>query len=221
VGGTDNGDGSLTEPGPTTDTDDKWPSPDFTVGQHMHVHAIGVISLLTAQFERSMDSFHAYHWRDQKAPDDLIDLYYYSLNEEKRLDAIRAAFDKFERDPAVTRTVENLILYFKWCRDARNNLLHAEHYPASFGGNPAFLYLIKRTGRQSSRPGYMRLSLDNLRAIAAKIRAGIMQSARINIYLRIRGLPLEKIDRQLRAYAGEPLPASMKIPKPLRLSATP
>jgi hypothetical protein len=170
---TDNGGDSLTERGPpTTDDDDKWPSPEFTVGQHNHVHAIGVISLLTAQFERSIDSFHAHHWRDQNAPDDLIDLYYHSLNEERRLEAIRAAFDKFERDPAVRRTLENLVLYFKWCRDARNNLLHAEHYPASLGGNPAFLYLIKRTGRQSSKSSYMKLSLDNLRATQAESELG-------------------------------------------------
>ena len=211
----------MTDPKGRTDNDDNWPTPEFTVGQQKHVHAIGVISLLTAQFERSIDSFHAYHWRDQKAPDDLIDLYYYSLNEEKRLEAIRAAFEKFESDPAVRRAIENLVLYFKWCRDARNNLLHAEHYPASFGGNPAFLYLIKRTGKQSSKSGYMKLSLGTLRSIAGKIRAGIVQSAKINIYLRTRGLPPAKIDRQLRAYASDPLPAPMKVPKPLRLSAMP
>jgi hypothetical protein len=212
----------VTKPeGATTDTDDNWPSPEFAVGQHKHVHAIGVISLLTAQFERSVDGFHAHHWRDQNAPDDLIDLYYYSLNEEKRLEAIRAAFNKFERDPAVRQAIENLVLYFKWCRDARNNLLHAEHYPASFGGNPAILYLIKRAGKQSSKSGYMKLSLDSLRSIASKIRAGIVQSASINIYLRTRGLPSAKIDRQLRPYANEPLPTPMTIPKPLRLSATP
>lgn len=35
---------------------DDWPAPEYNVGQHDHVHAIGVISLLTAQFERSVDS---------------------------------------------------------------------------------------------------------------------------------------------------------------------
>jgi len=205
----------------TTDTDDNWPSPEYEVGQHNHVHAIGVISLLTAQFERSIDGFHAHHWRDQNAPYDLIDLYYYSLNEEKRLEAIRIAFERFERDPAVREAIENLVAYFKWCRDARNNLLHAEHYPASFGGDPAFLYLIKRTGKQSSKSGYMKLSLAYLRSIAGKMRAGIIQSARISIYLRTRGFPREKIDRQLQAYASDPLPAPMKVPKPLRLTLTP
>jgi hypothetical protein len=211
----------LTERDNKINPEDSWPAPEYGVGQHQHVHAIGVISLLTAQFERSIDSFHAYHWRDQNAPDDLIDLHYYSLNEEKRLEAIRTAFEKFERDPAVRQAIENLVLYFKWCRDARNNLLHAEHYPASFGGDPAFLYLIKRTGKQSSKSGYMKLSLAYLRSIADKIRTGIVQSARISIYLRTRGLPIEKIDRQLQAYAIDPLPASIKVPKPLRLTSTP
>jgi hypothetical protein len=178
------------------DADDTWPQPDFAVGHRDHVHAIGVISLLTAQFERSIDSFHAHHWHLQNAPDELIDLYFYSLNEEKRLEAIRTAFEKFEQDPAVREAIENLIQYFKWCRDARNNLLHAEHYPASFGGDPALLYLMKRTSKSSTTSGYMKLSLEYLRSIAGKIRAGIVQSAKISIYLRIRGLPPEEIERE-------------------------
>src|SRR5262249_3850326 len=160
----------------------------------------------------SVDSFHAHHWRDQNAPDDLIDLYYYSLNEEKRLEAIRSSFDKFEPDPGVKEAIRNLLQYFQWCRDARNKLLHAERYPAAFGGDPPFLYLIKRTGKQSSTSGYIKLSLDHLRSIAGKLRAGIVQSAKMHIYLRTRGLPLEKVDRQLRAYASDPLPAPLKVP---------
>lgn len=211
----------MTDAEDETNPPDSWPAPEYGVGQHQHVHAIGVISLLTAQFERSVDSFHAHHWREQNAPDDLIDLYYYSLNEEKRLEAIRAAFEQFEADPAVKEAIKNLVLYFHWCRDARNKLLHAEPYPSSLGGDPQLLYLIKRIDKRSRQSGYMKLSVAYLRSIAGKIRVGIVQSARISIYLRTRGLPLEKIDKQLRAYAGEPLPEPLSVPQPLRLNLKP
>jgi hypothetical protein len=211
----------LTNAEDETNPQDSWPASEYGVGQHQHVHAIGVISLLTAQFERSVDSFHAYHWREQNAPDDLIDLYYYNLNEEKRLEAIRTAFEQFEADPAVKDAINNLVRYFHWCRDARNKLLHAEPYPPSPGGDPQLLYLIKRIDKRSRQSGYMKLSVAYLRSIAGKIRAGIVQSARISIYLRTRGLPLQKIDRQLRAYAGEPLPEPLSVPRPLRLTLKP
>jgi hypothetical protein len=201
--------------------EDRWPLPTYSVGQHYHVHALGVVSLLLAQFERSIDSLHAFHWRKQKAPEELIDLYYYSLNEEQRVVAIDKAFQTYEQDPAVKQAIKDLLAYFHWCRDTRNKLLHAELYPASFGGNPDFLYLIKRLDKRSPRSGYMKLTLEYLRSIADKVRAGIVQSATINIYLRVRGQPLEKIDRGLRQYASEPLPRSLPVPPPLRLTDRP
>lgn len=117
--------------------------------------------------------------------------------------------------------MKNLLQYFHWCRDARNKLVHAEYYPASFGGNPALLYLIKRVDKRSQQSGYMKLSVGYLRTIADQIRAGIVQSARIGIYLRIRGVSPEKVDRQLRQYAGEPLPKLLIVPTPLRLTLKP
>jgi hypothetical protein len=205
----------------TDDPEDNWPLPDYSVGQHYHVHALGVISLLVAQFGRSIDSLHAFHWREQKAPEELIDLYYYSLNEEQRVAAIDRAFQTYEQDPAVKQAIKDLLAYFHWCRDARNKLLHAEQYPAAFGGNPKFLYLIKRMDKRSRRSGYMKLTLEYLRSIADTVRAGIVQSATIDIYLRLRGLPLQKIDRSLRQYASEPLPQSLPVPPPLRLTDRP
>ena len=204
-----------------SDPGDNWPAPDYSVGQHDHVHALGVISLLVAQLERSIDDLHAFHWREQKAPEELINLYYYSLNEEQRVAAIDKAFQTYEQDPAVKQAVKDLLAYFHWCRDTRNKLLHAEQYPASFGGNPAFLYLIKRMNKRSRTSGYMKLTLEYLRSIADKVRAGIVQSATISIYLRLRGQPLEKIDRSLRLYASEPLPQSLPVPPPLRLTDRP
>jgi hypothetical protein len=91
-----------------------------------------------------------------------------SLNEEKRLEAIRTAFEQFEADPAVKDAINNLVRHFHWCRDARNKLLHAEPYPPSLGSDPQLLYLIKRIDKRSRQSGYMKLSVDYLRSIAGK-----------------------------------------------------
>jgi hypothetical protein len=63
-------------------------------------------------------SKHPHCGRNQNAPEDLIDLYYYSLIEEKRLEAIRTAFEKFEPDAAVKEAMQNLLLHLHWCRAA-------------------------------------------------------------------------------------------------------
>ena len=51
-------------------------------------------------------------------------------------------------DAYVITVIGNLIQYFEWCCDARNKLLHAEHYPASFGKQDT-LYLAKRKKQEN------------------------------------------------------------------------
>jgi hypothetical protein len=67
----------------------------------------------------------------------------------------------------------------------------------------------------------MKLSVANLRAIADQIRAGIVQSARIRIYLRTRDLAPDNVDPRLQDYAVDPLPEPLTVPKPMRLTPKP
>jgi len=198
-----------------------WPLPKFWVGQHDHLHALGVIAVTVAQFERSIDSLYYFHPHKQNLPAELAKLYYYSLDEEKRLKAIISVFKAFEMDQSVVTAVENLLQYFRWCRNARNQLLHAESYPPGFGGEPDFLYLTKRQSKQSAESGYMKLSLKELRTIAERVREGIVQSGTIHIHLRVRGQPLEKVEQSLRVFAREPLPQELEVPPPLKLTDAP
>jgi hypothetical protein len=90
-----------------------------------------------------------------------------------------------------------------------------------FGGKADTLYLTKRLSRQSSKSGHMAFKLDELRSIATKMRAGVVQSATIHIHLRVRDVPLDRIENSLRAYKNESLAPPLNIPPPLVLTLTP
>jgi hypothetical protein len=203
------------------DSEDTWPLPKYNPGAHKHLHALGVIAITFAAFERSIDSLYDFHPRQQKLPDELVSLYYFSLNEEKRINAVREIFSAYEKDSSVKAAVSNVLDYFKWCRHTRNQLLHSEHYPALFGGDPDTLYLTKRIGKQSPKSGYMAFHLSRLRSIADKIRVGVVQCGEIHIYLRVRDVPADSLPVSLRIYKHEPLPQTLRIPRLLKLSPRP
>ena len=195
-----------------------WPS--YNVGDRDHLHAVGVISLNYAAFARGMDDLYTCHPAIRGLPRDLIDVYYFSLSEERRLAAIELAFSK-GADPKIQALVKNLIEYFNWARDARNTLLHAEQYPALFGGRSDTLYLTKRNGKENRKSVYVTLSLKHLRDIADKMQAGVQQGARVRIFLRVQGVPVEKLPVSLRMFAPESLPEKLRVPKRLKISLTP
>jgi hypothetical protein len=211
----------LTDELETTDPNDNWPMPKYNAGSHYHIHALGVIAITYAQFQRSIDYLYAFHPREQKVPDELSDLYYFNLSEDHRIQATRVMFAKYEKDNDVKIAIENLLKYFQWCKHTRDQILHAEQYPAMFGGKPDTLYLTKRISKKSPKSGHMSFKLEELRSIADMMRAGVVQSAEIHIHLRVRDVPEKKIEPSLRAYKKKPLSPPLTIPAPLVLSATP
>jgi hypothetical protein len=211
-----NGELSMTEP------EDTWPLPKYNPGStHRHLHAMGVIAIGYSAFQRGMDELYEFHPVKQNVPSKLIALYYFSLNEDKRLSALEAVFEAYEKDPEVIKCVKNLARYFRWCKDCRDQLLHSEHYPAMFGGTADTLHLTKRVGKTEPKQGYMALSLVELRTIADKIEEGKQQCASVRIYLRVRGTPIRDLPISLRVYGDEPLPGLVRIPRPLKLSSIP
>ena len=163
--------------------DAPWPLPKHNPGPTDHLHAIGVISVTFANFQASVEGLYQTAAAERNIPRPLIHFFYQSLNEEKRIIAIRTIFTECETDPSVTSAVENLLEFFNWSRHCRNNILHAERYPPSIGANPDLLHLVKR-GAKSSGFSYMKFSVERLRLKADKIREGVVQSAEIQLYLR-------------------------------------
>jgi hypothetical protein len=204
-----------------TESQDTWPLPSYNPGQPKHLHAVGVIAVVFAQLERSVESFyHAEAWR-KKMPNELTNLYFYSLNEEKRIDAIRQIYTGYKKHPEILALIGNLLDYFNWCRDCRNHILHSENYPAAFGGKSETLYLTKRIGKQNPRPGYIQFTLPRLRSIADKMRTAVVQSATIEIRLRYLGVPHSEIRQPYLDIVREPLPQTLCVPRNLRLTPRP
>ena len=204
-----------------TETEDQWPLPKYNPGSHSHLHALGVIAVTYAGFQRSIDELYAFHPHRQKLPEQLISLYYLSLNEERRLVAIRDIFEEYEKDDLVKAAIQNVLNYFLWCKRARDQILHAERYPAMFGGKSDTLYLTKRLNKLSPKSGHMAFNLDELRSIADKMRAGTVQSATIHIHLRVRDIPIDQLQVSLRIYKNDPLPPPLIVPPALVLSELP
>jgi hypothetical protein len=203
------------------ESEDTWPSPHYNPGSSKHVHALGVISVCYCAFERGVDGLFELPLIKQNPPKKLIDTYYFGLSEEKRISAIRDVFNDYEQDKAVIAAVDNLLEYFQWCRDVRNKLLHAEHYPPLFGGDSETLHLTKREGKRDPKQVYVVLGLQRLRTLADKVQAGRVQCAKIRIYLRARGKHVHEFDHGLMAYMHESLPEKLTVPRPLRLLQRP
>src|SRR6266446_8933029 len=121
---------------------DNWPLPNFDAGDAKHLHAVGVISLTFVQFERGIEDLFLHHPAQSQMPADLVQRYYYSLNEEQRIKTTRRFYQDYEADPLVRDAAENVLDFFNWAHDARNKILHSERYPVGFGGRADTFYLI-------------------------------------------------------------------------------
>ena len=195
---------------------DTWPLPDYDNGPPKHVHAIGVIALAYATLQSAMDRLFL-----NRAKSEWAEKYYYLLNEEKRSDAIKEVFKN--DGPGVVDAVGNvgnIVTYFDWCRACRNILLHAESYPSDgvpFPGDA--LALIKRLKKKgATEPGYTALTLQELRDVADRMRDGIVQCAKIDLFVHYRDRP-EALPDKYREHARS-LPLKLAIPKPIALAAS-
>lgn len=193
--------------------EDNWPSPTFHPGPKQHLHALGVIAITFARFEA-----HLYALCPSVAKRLNIEFdskEFLKLNNKLKIKKIRAFFDEHEKRDDVNTSINNLLDYFDWCQHCRDQLLHAERYPATFAKGDV-LYLTKRVDTISAKSAHVDLTLDEIRDIAMKIRAGVVQCAHLSLYLRYGGVPREKIDPKYLPCA-EQLPTKLDIPKRLKL----
>jgi len=199
--------------------DDVWPATEFNPGRERHLHAIGLFSLLFVQFQGSLEYLYLTSLAKRGIPRKLAVFFYKNLTEEKRTEAIKLIFytQELGYDIQVVEAIDNLIEFFKWSSNCRNNILHAEQYPASFGSKKDMLYLTKKTKDRDSI--YMKFGLEQLRSIADRTREGVRQAAAISLHLRYRGTDPKDIPNPYKAF--QILPPLLKIPKHLKPSKTP
>ena len=103
-----------------SDSEESWPLPNYDPGKPKHLHAVGVISMNYNAFERTLYSLYRLHLDRKKIPLRLGELYYFTLNEQSRLAAIRAVFDEYERNEKVREVAESSLKFFDWCSNVRN-----------------------------------------------------------------------------------------------------
>jgi hypothetical protein len=200
---------------------DKWPDPQYHVGPAKHLHALGVISMVFNALERGMADLYRHHMSIQKFPVELVDLYYFGLDEQRRLRALKTVFKKYEKDFEVRQLVENFIDYFDWCWQSRNQLLHSEFYPSIFRQDEERLHVSKRKSKREPTIDYFWLDLSELRIIADKIEFGKRSVAALRIYLRQRDTPVQDWPVYLRAHGREPLPKKLERPAALAIAPHP
>ncbi len=202
------------------DSEDRWPLPNYNPGPSpKHLHALGVISILFSRFQSSVEVLFLDRAESNGASSEIARRYYFNLSEDNRIDALKIIFAS-EQDDALRDLIYNLIEYYGWCQHCRNQLLHSEYYPPAFGSIEDEVVLSKRVSRSSSKTGYIRLSVRELRSIADKIRAGLFHCAGLHLYMRYKNSPKEKIPVPYRVYV-DVLPEKLEVPQKTQLALTP
>ena len=164
-----------------------------------------------------MPSFRAARLVLNKAQSEWAEKYYYLLSEDNRSGAIKKIFK--DDDAAVVEAIGNLVEYFDWCRACRNNVLHAESYPSGLVPFPGGALRLTKRKKGSGEPGCMALTLQELRGVADRMRDGIVQCAKIDLFVRYRDQP-ETLPEKFREHARS-LPLKLAVPKPIALASTP
>jgi len=206
-----------------SDTDDKWPLPDYNPGPPKHLHAIGVISMNYNAYERAIYSLYTFHLYRKDVPAQIIEHYFFNLSERLQLDAIRQVFLGYERSKKVLAVLESNLKYFDWCWHVRNSVLHSYRHQSLIGdpeGSDS-IQLVKRRGKKSAAMGYKRFTLKDLRQFADQIREGQIHCLLLYIHLRQRGRPQSKWTDPLRRHGPQPLPGILVTPEYLTLEDHP
>jgi hypothetical protein len=201
-------------------SEDDWPLPEYNPGQRANLHALGVIVLQFAQYERAVHDLFALKAQQNRLPPDFWNTFYLRLNGETRVAATKALF-QHEEVEAIREQAENLLEHFVRCKAYRDHLVHAELYGAAFGGDPDVLYLIKSSNRRERKASYTKFSLVRLRSIANSIRQGIVQAADLRLRIRFQRQDPKKVPKQYRKYVFSPAPGPLTMPKPLRTRDAP
>jgi hypothetical protein len=148
-------------------------------------------------------SLYRHHLDLLKVPFSFVETGYFSLPDDKRIEALQTIFAQREKDPKVV----SLVPIFQVCLDVRNKLAHAEFYPISFlGKKPGYWHLTKRISKKNPDRGYMQIELSALRDMADKVAYGTKHCASLVIYLRVRDIPRSQRPRAYQEYEDEPLP---------------
>ncbi len=199
---------------------DEWPLPTYNCGSSKHLHAIGVIANRFNALERGMFDLYSLYTQGRLARE-LSDFFFLALNERTRMQALKKLVHTYEKRRRAREFFDSLYDYFEWCWEARNQIIHAEFYPAMLGGNPLEISLVKRKSKQSAEPGYLKFTVPELREIADKIQEGVQRCAAFRINLRQRTTPPRKWSVSMKIEGRVSLPSKLVKPRSVVLAPHP
>jgi hypothetical protein len=194
-----------------------WPR-HYNPGPSSHVHALGVMVLNFASFQAYMEILYL-QIAQKKMPFEEAKALYSKLSDKEKPKALKEIFESWGSDATLIARIDNLIEYYEYCIHARNNVAHAELYPASFGKDDT-LYLSTKESKLSTKTIYIKLSLREIRELADNIRAGTILCIDISLFLRFLGQPIDQIPSAYRAYAVA-LPKPLSVPSKIDLALRP
>jgi hypothetical protein len=141
--------------------DYKWPT--YDIAPQEHLQALGAISLNFNLYESGFISFLNHYM-----PDDLAELLFDKLNNDKRQKLLLELIASREIDPKVREHVDFLITHFSTCTANRNILLHAR-----VQGTPSenVLSLEKNDKDEPGKILQYDLKIGDLRRAADEMRA--------------------------------------------------
>jgi hypothetical protein len=199
---------------------DTWPLPAYNPGSRDHLHALGVISIMFAGLQASVDSLYSRYASIAGHSLAQIETDYFAHSEEDRVKIAKALVRRLDEDKDFISAFENAFDFFNWCRRARNIILHSERYPPAFGGKRDELHMVKWTKAPPRKPQYVKFTVAQLRGIADNFRIGVIQSAELSMHLRYRGTPIARVPDAYKPFAPKP-PRPLKIPHALKATDKP
>jgi hypothetical protein len=156
---------------------DAWPNfSHFNPGPPKHLHAVAVISSCFNTFERLMFDLYIHHLDRNKYSRELSESYYLAIDEQKRVDALKATFRRFEKRKRVIDLIDNLSSYFKWCAEVRNSVVHGEAYPTIIAPN-SDLNFSKATYEEKQNSGLLITRLGNASIFGGEDRTRPLSSS--------------------------------------------
>ncbi|HZL32271.1 MAG TPA: hypothetical protein VFC54_14595 [Pseudolabrys sp.] len=200
------------------DSEDNWPKWHHRKGPAKSLHALGVISSNYNIFESALFGLFEHHLEIRGVSAEFSKDVYWGMAENQRSAGITKIFTLHEKDQATIDCVEKLLLYFGWCKDSRNKLVHATINPPIFGGKKDTLYLAKRSGQKAAKINYTALNLQDLRDIADRIYDGSEYCNELKYFLMARDYTDAQLEDVQGVLAYDALPKIPPVPKEIILS---
>lgn len=202
---------------PSNDQFDSWFTSEQIGTSHLHLHALGAISLLYNRLEHAMCSLFSDYVATNRSIGDII---YSRLSNRERIDVLRELVH-LESDEMVRDCTLHAIGCFEICAENRNTLMHMIHDHAVDADGPLW---GKKRSSDKTRDVFYSMSVAELRAVANDIATTYTFVVDVSVYIFRRECEARKIKLNAMMpdhWHEKPNTLPQKPQKPRKLSPLP